>query len=256
MHNPQDALRERESDSTGRLTQSKRLLVGLTVLALAGVASLTLAPLGSLAPPGLSPDTFRWLALVQPAILAIGAALIGHFFAHRVGLDAPLVRAVLHRQAAGRLLLRQISAGAIGALFAGGVLIIYSAVTADSLRQTFTLPLSTRLLYGGVAEEIIARWGVMSLFVWASWRLANSSVPVQAHHFWIGNFLAALMFALGHLPILFALGDASPETGIVAAVLFGNLLTALIFGWLYSRRGLEAAMFAHAGAHVIAAALT
>jgi hypothetical protein len=62
---------------------------------------------------------------------------------------------------------------------------------------------------------------------------------------------AALLFALGHLPMLFLVAPAAPA-GIVAAVIVGNALPGLLFGMLFVRDGLEAAMIAHALAHLLA----
>jgi hypothetical protein len=37
---------------------------------------------------------------------------------------------------------------------------------------------------------------------------------------------------------------------VVGFVVFGNTVAGSLFGWLYWRHGLEAAMLAHAGAHL------
>ncbi len=224
----------------------------LSLLGLIGVGSLALAPIGSLAPEGIDPDTFRWLALIQPAILTIGAALLGHAFARRVGLDAPLLRAIMTGGPAGRVLLNQAGPALIGGIMSGAVLLLYAATARGALPPSFEVPAATRLLYGGVTEEIIARWGVMSFAAWLGWRLfGNRSAPTTAH-LWFGNATAALLFSLGHLPLLFALNGPATPGWLIAAVVGGNMVPALIFGWLYARRGLEAAMIAHASAHVMA----
>ena len=133
------------------------------------------------------------------------------------------------------------------------VIALYSAMTAPLLTgaATFEAPLLSRLLYGGVTEEIIARWGLMSVLVWLSLRL----LPHGDLPFVIGIAGAALIFAAGHLPLLFAL-VSTPSIWLVAAVLLGNMLVGIGFGWLYWRYGLEAAMVAHAGAHGIVYTVT
>ena len=110
----------------------------------------------------------------------------------------------------------------------------------------------TGILYGGISEELISRWGLMSFFVWMLWRLAAAPGPVRAWCFWLGAAAAALLFALAHLPMLYALVD-DPSLALMAAVIAGNALPGLLFGWLFWRRGLEAAMLGHASAHMIAA---
>jgi membrane protease YdiL (CAAX protease family) len=55
--------------------------------------------------------------------------------------------------------------------------------------------------------------------------------------------IAALLFGAGHLP---AAAPVWPLTGmVVLRTLLLNAVAGLAFGWLYWRRGLEAAMLAH-----------
>ncbi len=96
------------------------------------------------------------------------------------------------------------------------------------------------------------RWGLMSLLGWVAWRLGGRPDPVPAWCLWAGAAGAALLFALGHLPVLF-MAYPNPSPGLLAAVLAGNAVPGLLFGWLFWRRGLEASMIAHALAHLLAA---
>jgi membrane protease YdiL (CAAX protease family) len=61
--------------------------------------------------------------------------------------------------------------------------------------------------------------------------------------FWIANVLAAVLFGLGHLPAASRVMQITPEVIVVALALNG--IAALSFGYLYWKRGLEAAMIAH-----------
>ncbi|MCP2936766.1 CPBP family glutamic-type intramembrane protease, partial [Salmonella enterica subsp. enterica serovar Typhimurium] len=68
--------------------------------------------------------------------------------------------------------------------------------------------------------------------------------------YWIAIAVAALIFAVAHLPILYlAAGELPPS--LVGAIVAGNAFPGMVFGWLFWRHGLEAAMMAHAGAHLI-----
>lgn len=231
----------------------------LAVAAAAGLASLLLAPIEQLAVDvPLPPLALRSLSLVQPAILTALALAIGAALAPRVGLGAPLIDAALAGRPLGEVLRRQFPAAGIGAVAVAAILLAYQQFVAPSLTEgseagarlaAFELPLVTRLLYGGIVEEVMTRWGLVSLFVWL---LARRRHPVPATVYWLAIALAAALFAAGHLPALFlAAGD--PPPGLVAAVLAGNFMPGLVFGWLYWRRGLEAAIFAHAGAHALVA---
>jgi hypothetical protein len=116
--------------------------------------------------------------------------------------------------------------------------------------QPVMLPLG--VLYGGVAEEVMLRWGVMSLAVLALGRLLPRRAAVG-----LGCALAALIFAMGHLPALAASG-AALDAPLLARTLALNAGLGVVYGWLFARRDLAAAMLAHAGTHLgfaVAAAL-
>lgn len=240
------------TSSTAAQQGAGRFLVAAIALALVGVLSLALMPMASLAPEGVDPELFRWLALVQPAMLAIISVLIGHFLARRVGLDAPLLRALVTRQPVGQILGGQLKAGVIGGLVSGIFLVGYM-ISASGDAPALELPLATKLLYGGITEEFIARWGLMSLGVWLAVKVSRTKDQPQSYHYWIGNFFAAALFAAGHFPVLFAASETVSPL-LIVAVVAGNMLPALVFGWLFQKRGLEAAIIAHAVAHLVGTA--
>jgi membrane protease YdiL (CAAX protease family) len=104
--------------------------------------------------------------------------------------------------------------------------------------------------YGGIAEEILLRLFVMSFLVWLGRLISrNSDGKPTAIVFWIANILAAILFGLGHLPATAAL---VPITGLVIlrAVVLNGLIGS-VCGWLFWKRGLEAAILAHFSADMI-----
>jgi hypothetical protein len=105
-------------------------------------------------------------------------------------------------------------------------------------------------LYGGVTEEIMMRWGLMSLVVWAGARLVarDAARPVPGVYL-VAIAIVALLFAAGHLPAAMAIAPLT--TALVFRILLLNALAGLVFGWLFWRRSLECAMFAHASVHVV-----
>lgn len=66
---------------------------------------------------------------------------------------------------------------------------------------------------------------------------------------WTANLLACLLFGAIHLPQAFAFFGA--HAALVAYVFIGNGVPGLIFGWLYWRKGLLAAMVCHAVADIV-----
>lgn len=234
------------------------LTTRLMLLGLCGVASLLLLPIERLTPTPFSPGVLRLLAVVQPAVLVLVAAALGAWLAPRVGLDAPLVRAWAERRSSAPILRALAPSAVAGGLAVAAILLAYSALWNAQVAGTatraplaeFEVPLITKLLYGGIAEELLMRWGLMTAIVWVSWRASGRQQPVPGWCFWIGAAVAALLFAAGHVPLLLLLVPAAP-LWLLAAVIAGNAVPGLLFGWLFWRKGLEAAMLAHALAHLI-----
>ena len=235
------------------LPPPRAIWLRLSALGVVGTSSLLLAPLEQFAAVDLHPAAVRLLSLVQPTLLVIAFAALGAWMAPRVGLDSPAVREWAAGQPWWPSLKLQLPAGLAAGLLTGGLLILFwqaigSLAGADRLLQ-FQMPLVTKLLYGGIVEELLLRWGLMSLLVWLAWRIGGSGRVVASWCYWTGAALAAALFAAGHLPLLyFLLPD--PPSSMVVLVLAGNAVPGLLFGWLYWKRGLEAAMIAHASAHM------
>jgi hypothetical protein len=227
----------------------------LTLLGLVGISSMLLAPLERLIPLQAAPILVRLVAQIQPSLLVLALVALGVWSAPKVGLDAPVVRAWAERRPIFAAFRRQLPAATLVGLAVAAVLLAFWAIVAtqpisDPLRG-FNIPLVTKVLYGGIVEELLLRWGVMSFLVWAAWRLAGRPERMPAWCVWTGMALAALLFAAGHLPVLHLLLP-DPPSWLIALVLGGNALPGMLFGWLYWRHGLEAAMIAHALAHLFA----
>ena len=60
---------------------------------------------------------------------------------------------------------------------------------------------------------------------------------------WFAIVVTAILFGAGHLPATAALTALTPL--VVARALLLNGLGGLVFGWLYAKHGLLAAMLAH-----------
>lgn len=140
--------------------------------------------------------------------------------------------------------------GVIGGIAAGLFLVFFSFYSSKYITleiDHFTPNILNRLLYGGITEEVISRFGVMSLFIWL-FSLLFKGKPNWIY--WVGILLAALLFGLSHLPLVFS-SNKEASLSIVLYIVLGNMVGGSIFGWLYWKKGLESAMIAHAFAHVI-----
>lgn len=244
-------------EGNSRSTSKVALFFALLALGLLGIVSLLWQPLPMLDGVDLpfSESVVRLLVLVQPTILLIVAVLVGVNVAPLVGLQAPLIQAMLNRQPLGDVWRRQIPAaltiGAIGAI----VLTLFgwyqTATVPDIVATAGDTPILVRLLYGGITEEILLRWGLMSLLVWLGWRFVQGRSGVPSNGIaWGGNIIAALLFGVGHLPAAFMVGLSGPLW--IMLIIGANALLGILYGWLYWRKGLEAAMLAHGLTHLLA----
>ena len=96
--------------------------------------------------------------------------------------------------------------------------------------------------YGGITEEILLRFGLITLLVWLLVKITRALEPTPTL-MWIAIVGAAVIFGLGHLPATAALIALTPIVVLRAIVLNG--IGGIIFGWLYWKRGLEMAIIAH-----------
>jgi hypothetical protein len=193
-------------------------------------------------------------SVVQSGVMLLLAVWVGVALSKPLGLGAPAVEAALSGSGAWPALKRQLLPAAIVALIVGGLLALASRMAPAALLaagQTVEMPLAARVLYGGVTEEMLMRWGVMTALVWLPWRFwqKNAALPRSAGV--IGAILvAAMLFGALHLPAARAMG-VSLTAPVVTYIIVGNSVPGILFGFLYWRYGIEAAILAHALSHVV-----
>jgi hypothetical protein len=264
-------------DDTTRLTQVA-VLFGLGLLGVGALVATTYVQYRGRANLPFSPAVLALLSAVVPTVLLAIAVLVGTVLAPRVGFRSH----VADRVATGSPVLPKLAAewrvaAAVGVGLGAVVLLLdfgfqsafggvttTSTVSADAVLVLLgSIPL--RVLYGGITEELLLRWGFMSLVVWLLWQAsgfvrrrraaagdgvsAPSAPAPTSTVVWAGILLAAVVFGAGHLPTLFALGPASLP--VVLRTVLLNAILGVGFGWLFWRRSLEAAMLGHVAFHAL-----
>ena len=193
-------------------------------------------------------------SVFQSALLVALAVWSGTALAPAVGLRAPAFEAAATRQPVMAALKPQIlpgfTAGVLGGLLLFASLRLSPAAIA-ALQDQFTPPLYARMLYGGITEEVLLRWGLMVAFTWLAWRFFQGKRgAVHPALTWLAIAVSALLFGVGHLPVAsYLIGSLNPS--VVLFVVGLNATFGLLFGWLFWRRGLESAMIAHAMTHFV-----
>ncbi len=239
-----------------------RRVVPLLALALAGVLALCLKVWPQIPAMPLPAEVAALpraailaLLLVNPLLLALLGAALGAVLAHRIGLRSLLAgtapsgggRVVWWTAAATGLGLALLIT-ALDALWAPHLGAEWQALRQREAQAASLATLLSSVLYGGLTEEVMMRWGLMSLVAWGLWRLGGGRGTPARWVMALAMTVAALAFAAGHLPALASL--LAPTPGLVARTLLLNTLAGMVFGWLYWRHHLEAAMLAHATTHL------
>ncbi len=206
------------------------------------------------------------LQVVQSAVMFGIAIFAGLFCAGRTGLGTPILDSAARGEpVAGKvraILPLSIILGVLGTLLllALEIFLFQPALhsqlgsSAQALNLQTGQPAAWKGLlasfYGGIAEEVLLRLFVMSLLVWLGSFLGRTAEgKPTAAVVWTANILAAVLFGLGHLPATATLVPLTPLIVVRAVVLNG--LLGIAFGWLYWKRGLEAAIVAHFSADII-----
>lgn len=233
------------------------LAVAMWLAGMLGVVVVVLWVLPSLVAGRALPVPF-WLlsaiGLVQGAVFLALAVWAGVALAPKVGLRAPVFEALVGSASVAAALRPQWVPGLLGGLAGGAFLVVLSYATPAALvaaGQDISLPLSARILYGGITEELLLRWGFMSLLLWLLWRFVRRAPRLpSAGLVWMAIIGSALLFGVGHLPAAHAVvGDL--DFRVVSYVVGGNAAFSVLAGWLFWRFGLESSMLAHGVAHVV-----
>ena len=106
------------------------------------------------------------------------------------------------------------------------------------------------IILGGVVEEVMLRLFMMSLIAFVLLAIfRNCDDGGKTAILVIANVLSALLFAAGHLPMTSVLMGITPVILIRCFLLNGGF--GLAFGWLYRKYGIQYAMIAHGGIHLV-----
>ncbi len=197
-------------------------------------------------------------SLLVNGVLVGASVLVGLRLGDAVGLGAPRLRAWLTDDdppVSDGWLVPAVAVGlgvavvlvvldlAVFAPFIGAALRDASAVGGGR-----TSPLAGLLVsvYGGVTEELLLRYGLLTGVVWLLRRFVDASESAVV---WTGIALTSVAFGVSHLPATAAVFELTPV--IVARAVVLNGVAGVAFGWLYWRHGLVAAVVAHLGTDLV-----
>lgn len=231
------------------------------VLALVIYIYLTTDP--SVVPTGFSLATVAVLSALTPLLLLVAACGLGAYCAHRVGLRSYLVDRFATGDRVWRRLRGELRLAVGLGLIVSTVIVVLDLALAPFIGQDLPAVVSAqnstlvgvlayvpvRFLYGGITEELLLRFGLMSTLAFAGWyatgrRGAGPSALVM----WLSILVSAVLFGVGHLPALAQTTTLTPL--LIGRTVLLNAIGGVVFGWLYWRHSLEAAMVSHVTFHV------
>ena len=240
--------------------QKLKLSAILFALGLLGVLSLLtmdmpLSPeIEAILNEKFSPGQIELLLLINPAILLIIAVILGVVFHDKVNLKVPIIENLINKNENEINAKDILKYGMAGGVIAGVLLSLTGLIFYPNLPQEFMelgenlkLSLAARFLYGGITEEIITRFGLMSFVIWLFSKIIKGESNCV---YWIGILVAAIIFAFAHFPVAYQAVE-QPSTLLLTYIVIGNSIGGIIFGWLYWKKGLESAFIAHIFTHVI-----
>jgi len=236
-----------------------RVLWFLLIASLLGAAAAlpfifeVFSPLIQNSPPIPIPLPLLVVIGVAQNLLLFGVFIgIGLLLARKMGLGAPLIESWLYHEASPVRARDSFKSGALFGIAVGIVLVVIMLAVAPHMPglpfvTAARVPIWKRLLaclYGCIDEEVLTRLFLLSLFAWLGLRIfQKQKARLLPSTFWIANVVVAVLFGLGHLPAASRVMHITPEVVLVALVMNG--VAAISFGYLYWKRGLEAAMIAH-----------
>jgi membrane protease YdiL (CAAX protease family) len=212
---------------------------------------------GRTAAPDLPMPLVFALALLQNGILLGVTILVGLVLSERLGLGMPLIRAWTTgtRASIAPVVVPALLPGAaVGATLVAIEAFVFLRHLPPAMHGLLEIPLWKRLLagvlYGGITEELIMRLFLVSLVAWlcGRWWRTPGGLPTPGA-FWAAIVVVAVLFGLGHLPATSAVTPLT--TMLVLRALVLNGIAGIVFGYLYWKHGLEAAMIGHMGAHLV-----
>lgn len=191
----------------------------------------------------------RMILIIQNSFYVLILSFFGVKLYLRAGFMLPVF---LEPKILKQEYVRYVFIPALVGLVTGGLIVILS-VFINPLHDTQVV--STSILsrvgasfYGGVLEEIITRFFLVSLFVVIFSKLRFLRMKGNMNYY-LAIIIAAILFGVGHLPLAYRL--AEPSLQLTMAIISINSVGGIVFGYLYWKRGLAAAMIAHFMADIV-----
>jgi len=191
------------------------------------------------------------VALFSVLIFEWPLAAAGLVLARRLGLGAPLLEAWAERRPVD--VRRTLAPPALWGALVGGALLGFFELFSESLDKLFPQAVTSPPWWAGALGAISAGIGeeaMLRLFLLSALAVPLTLLLPRTSALWTANVLAALAFGALHFFNVVALG--MPFTPLlVTLVLVLNGGVGVLWGWIYTTRGIEAAIVSHIACDLI-----
>ena len=194
----------------------------------------------------------KWLNLINPTMLLFSSAILGAFLYKKSGFKSIIVSYFFEKE--NFPIEKSLKTGTLGGIFLAIWLFIIWLFTKDLefikiIESKVSSPAwYLRILYGGITEEIIVRWGWMTFIVFILQFVIKNNTRLIVG---IAILISSVLFGLAHLPIVIAyIGIENLTLTIFTYIVVSNTLAGIILGIVYYKSSIEAAMLSHILAHV------
>jgi|SRR5690554_4489888 len=197
-----------------------------------------------------TPFEFKLLSLINPTFLLVIAVTVGTLLYDKVNFKLPILENLIWKLNNKINYQSILKFGALGGIISGVLISLFSLAYISHIPKELSeieTPVLARFLYGGITEEILLRFGFMTLIVWILHKILNTH---KDSIYWTGIIISSLLFGIAHLPIVF-MSVENPSITLMTYIILGNSIGGIIFGWLYWKKGLETAMIAHIFTHIV-----
>ncbi|MGN7175678.1 CPBP family intramembrane glutamic endopeptidase [Cytobacillus sp. SAFR-174] len=113
-------------------------------------------------------------------------------------------------------------------------------------KHYYSMGILSRTFYGGFVEEIIFRWGIMSLILWL---LQFIIEPLNFTAVVIAIGISSILFSLVHIPSI-KMVSSEPKPSMYVYTIVGNIWVGVFTGWAFLEAGIFSAIIVHILFHI------
>jgi len=179
---------------------------------------------------------------IQSVVLISIALFVGLRLGKNVGLETPILSDWLAKRPFKTRLKRVAKLSSIFGIFVGVAIIM-----ADKIFSFFFQPTSTVSIipwqgflgsfYGGIVEEILMRFFLMTLLVWIFCKIRKRKGVPSSLSMWSAISIASVVFGFGHLPATTLIYTVTPL--VVARAIILNSIGGLCLVGFFGKRVLN-----------------